>query len=77
MFSIRGGHQCDVADLHARHLLQTLRSTRYGGGVAFQFAQVGSDQKAQAFLAKLDNDPQIGNLIDCTSNYEAVRAGQT
>ncbi|KAF2666724.1 hypothetical protein BT63DRAFT_376145, partial [Microthyrium microscopicum] len=41
-----------------------------GGGVAFQFAQVGNDQKAREFLAKLDEDPVVGNMIDCTSNYE-------
>eukprot|EP00891_Asterochloris_glomerata_P001236 jgi/Astpho2/1236/Aster-07086 len=54
--------------------------------VAFQFAQVtpssvdlwsggfldpvGKDQKAQAFLATLDNDPTIGSNVDCTSYYE-------
>lgn len=38
------------------------------GAVAFQFAQVGNDQKATEFLAKLDNDPQIGNMVDCTSS---------
>ncbi|QDS77455.1 hypothetical protein FKW77_006918 [Venturia effusa] len=43
----------------------------YGpGGVSFQFAQVGNDQKAREFLGKLDEDPSIGQLIDCTSNYE-------
>ncbi|KAK9837841.1 hypothetical protein WJX74_006076 [Apatococcus lobatus] len=45
--------------------------TQYGGGaVAFQFAQVGTDTRAQAFLAQLDNDPEIGNLVDATSYYE-------
>ena len=38
--------------------------------VAFQFAQVGSDMKAQAFLAELDQDPVVGKMIDCTSYYE-------
>ena len=37
------------------------------GAIAFQFAQVGTDKEAQTFLGKLDNDPQIGGLIDCTS----------
>jgi hypothetical protein len=46
-------------------------SQQFGpGGIAFQFAQVGNDQKAREFLAKLDEDPAIGQLIDCTSNYE-------
>ncbi|KAL2048215.1 hypothetical protein N7G274_000126 [Stereocaulon virgatum] len=40
------------------------------GAVSFQFAQVGNDKKAQEFLTELDNDLQVGHLIDCTSNYE-------
>jgi len=40
------------------------------GGVAFQFAQVGNDLKAREFLGKLDEDPVVGKLVDCTSNYE-------
>lgn len=40
------------------------------GAVAFQFAQVGNDQKATEFLGKLDSDPQIGSMVDCTSNFE-------
>ncbi|KAF2486347.1 hypothetical protein BDY17DRAFT_321151 [Neohortaea acidophila] len=44
---------------------------QYGqNALAFQFAQVGNDQKATEFLGKLDNDPQIGSMVDCTSNYE-------
>ena len=31
--------------------------------------QVGKDQKAQAFLATLDNDPTVGKNVDCTSYY--------
>lgn len=42
------------------------------GAVAFQFAQVGTDKPAQDFLAQLDNDPQIGSLIDCTSGRPHV-----
>ena len=33
------------------------------------YLQVGKDQKAQAFLATLDNDPTIGSNVDCTSYY--------
>lgn len=45
------------------------RMPRYGkGAVSFQFAQVGNDQKAKEFLAKLDSDPQVGTLVDCTSS---------
>ena len=31
---------------------------------------MGKDQGAQAFLAKLDNDPVIGRMVDATSYYE-------
>ncbi len=47
-------------------------SRQYGpDAVSYQFAQVGDDQKAQAFLGELDAHPVIGDLIDCTSNFEA------
>jgi hypothetical protein len=46
-------------------------NSRYGpGAVAFEFAQVGKDQKAQAFLGTLDRDPEIGKMVDATSYYE-------
>jgi hypothetical protein len=32
--------------------------------------QVGRDQRAQAFLGKLDKDRYVGDLIDCTSYFE-------
>ncbi|KAL7009820.1 hypothetical protein EMMF5_000728 [Cystobasidiomycetes sp. EMM_F5] len=52
-----------------------LARTRYGpDSISFQFAQVGNDMKAQKFLEELDNHPEIGGLIDCTSNYEAEEA---
>lgn len=42
---------------------------QYGAGaVSFQFAQVGNDLKAREFLGKLDEEPGIGELIDCTSS---------
>lgn len=45
------------------------RNPRYGkGGLSFQFAQVGNDLKAREFLSKLDEDPAIGDIIDCTSS---------
>ncbi|EGC48019.1 transcription factor RfeF [Histoplasma capsulatum var. duboisii H88] len=44
---------------------------QYGpGAISFQFAQVGNDLKAREFLGKLDEEPGIGDLIDCTSNFE-------
>lgn len=46
-----------------------LSRTPYGvGAVSFQFAQVGNDQQATAFLARLDNDPDVGSMVDCTSS---------
>ena len=46
-----------------------LSRSKYGkGGVTFQFAQVGKDLKARDFLNKLDEDPAIGDIIDCTSS---------
>jgi len=54
---------------------QELKRTRYGAdAVSYQFAQVGNDQKATRFLEELDNHPQIGGLIDCTSNFELEQA---
>jgi len=45
------------------------RNPRYGpGAVSFEFAQVGDDMKAREFLAKLDSDPSIGHMVDCTSS---------
>ncbi|KZF26662.1 hypothetical protein L228DRAFT_16400 [Xylona heveae TC161] len=47
------------------------RLPRYGSGaIAFEFAQVGNDLKAREFLGKLDNEPGVGHLVDCTSNFE-------
>jgi hypothetical protein len=54
---------------HNQCMQSTLNGQPLGGGaVAFQFAQVGNDQKATEFLAKLDNDAQIGGMVDCTSS---------
>lgn len=45
------------------------RNPRYGqGAVSFEFAQVGDDLKARDFLGKLDSDPSVGHLVDCTSS---------
>jgi hypothetical protein len=44
-------------------------SRTYGqGAIAFQFAQVGNDLKARDFLSKLDEDPTVGRMVDCTSS---------
>lgn len=53
--------------------------TKYGSnGVAFSFAQIGSDSNATEYLNKLDTHPQIGNIIDCTSEFtiEQTQCGQ-
>lgn len=43
----------------------------YGpGSIAFEFAQVGKDAAAQAFLARLDKHPDVGKMIDATSYFE-------
>ena len=48
---------------------EELARLQYSPGVlALQFAQVGLDSGAMEFLAQLDNDPQVGSLIDCTSS---------
>lgn len=48
-----------------------LNSTPYGPkAVSYQFAQVGTDMSATQFLAALDNDPMVGAMIDCTSDYD-------
>lgn len=50
---------------------QELMKTPYkANAVAFQFAQVGNDLYARKFLAKLDTDPEVGGMVDCTGNYE-------
>ncbi|WWC58172.1 uncharacterized protein I303_100708 [Kwoniella dejecticola CBS 10117] len=52
-----------------------LKRSRYGpDAVSYQFAQVGDDMKAMKFLEELDTHPQVGGLIDCTSNFEAEQA---
>jgi hypothetical protein len=52
-----------------QYAVQAAQRSQYGSGaIAFQFAQVGNDQKATEFLAKLDNDPMVGREVDCTSS---------
>lgn len=52
-------------------ILQTKDAAKreYGPGVvAFEFAQVGIDPGATETLANLDNDRQVGAMVDCTSS---------
>lgn len=58
-----------------RNTNMELQRSRYGAGaVAFQIAQVGNDQDARKFLEKLDNDPVVGGLVDCTSSMLSLTA---
>ena len=62
-----GESPSDVARIIKQASQQVERS--YGkGALAFQFAQVGNDLKAREFLGKLDEEPTIGDIIDCTSS---------
>lgn len=61
----------DILTNVIRNAKDSLARTRYGpGAFAIQIAQVGTDRKAQEFLEKLDRDPIVGRMIDCTSNFE-------
>ncbi len=52
-----------------RQTINTLTSSHYGrGALALQFAQVGNDMKAREFLSELDEEPEIGGFVDCTSS---------
>lgn len=58
-----------------RYAFDTLRQRypQYGaGGLAFEFAQVGNDEAARAFLGKLDEEPTIGPMVDCTSSKFSI-----
>jgi hypothetical protein len=56
-----------------RSAINTLRPTQYGrSALALQFAQVGNDTKARDFLAALDKEPEIGEVIDCTSSKSST-----
>ncbi|KAF7712619.1 Transcription factor RfeF [Penicillium ucsense] len=53
------------------YAVNEMQRAQYGtGAVSFQFSQVGNDTRARDFLSDLDEDPEIGQLIDCTSNFE-------
>lgn len=63
------GEPLDTVANSIRYAISEVSRTPYGrGAVSFQFSQVGNDTKARDFLGSLDEDPQIGNLIDCTSS---------
>ncbi|KAL4891050.1 hypothetical protein BDV59DRAFT_73362 [Aspergillus ambiguus] len=65
------GEPIDTVANSIRYAVNEVSRTPLGrGAVSFQFSQVGNDNKAREFLRSLDEDPTIGNLIDCTSNFE-------
>jgi hypothetical protein len=65
------GEPLDSVAQGIRYATEEVSRTPHGrGAIAFQFSQVGNDTKARDFLGSLDNDPTIGSLIDCTSNFE-------
>eukprot|EP00208_Stichococcus_sp_RCC1054_P008332 CAMPEP_0206152440 /NCGR_PEP_ID=MMETSP1473-20131121/39327_1 /ASSEMBLY_ACC=CAM_ASM_001109 /TAXON_ID=1461547 /ORGANISM="Stichococcus sp, Strain RCC1054" /LENGTH=348 /DNA_ID=CAMNT_0053549999 /DNA_START=127 /DNA_END=1173 /DNA_ORIENTATION=- len=65
-----GKVQSEIAEAK-RHCKRSV----YGvGAIAFAFAQVGKDVGAQKFLATLDNDKDVGGMVDCTSYYELEQA---
>ncbi|KAE8350816.1 hypothetical protein BDV28DRAFT_138393 [Aspergillus coremiiformis] len=65
------GEPLDSVANSIRYAVEEVSRTPSGrGAVSFQFSQVGNDSKARDFLSNLDEDPSIGGLIDCTSNFE-------
>lgn len=74
VITITDGRPTDPPNKDIRAVIKAVsdelaRLDNYGSGVlSLQFAQVGLDSGAMEFLASLDNDPQVGNLIDCTSS---------
>lgn len=66
-----GEHQSATLET-LRYVHSEAQRSGYGsngiGPVAFQFAQVGNDAPATAFLATLDKDPQVKDIVDCTSS---------
>lgn len=64
--SVRGEFQRYIRETMDRFIVRGVRSKV----VSIQIAQIGNDKRAQAYLQKLDTDPDVGSLIDCTSNFE-------
>lgn len=68
-----GESQRDIAGIILNASRELSSNPRVGkGGVAFQFAQVGNDLKAREFLHQLDENREIGDIIDCTSSKLSV-----
>jgi hypothetical protein len=57
-----------------RYAVDELAPTQYGrGAVSFQFSQAGNDLHAREFISKLAEDPNVGQFIDCKSNFEVEK----
>jgi hypothetical protein len=67
------GDKNNIFGVIRRAVRELAQNPRYGrGAVSFQFAQVGNDLKAREFLTTLDEDPEIGQLIDSTSSKSSA-----
>lgn len=63
------GEPTDAVFDTVKYAVNEAGRSQYGpGAIAFQFAQVGNDERAREFLGKLDHDPMVGKLVDCTSS---------
>ncbi|BGP58156.1 hypothetical protein JCM8202v2_005817 [Rhodotorula sphaerocarpa] len=66
-----GGEARDTIVKAIKNAKATLSQTRYGpDALSIQLAQIGNDMGSRAFLEEIDNNPEIGGLVDTTSNYE-------
>ncbi|GAA5979430.1 hypothetical protein JCM11641_005030 [Rhodosporidiobolus odoratus] len=66
-----GGEDRNTLARVIKRTKDALSRTRYGPDtLSVQLAQIGNDMGARAFLEEIDNHPEIGGFVDCTSNYE-------
>ncbi|GAA5972214.1 hypothetical protein JCM8115_003412 [Rhodotorula mucilaginosa] len=66
-----GGEARDTIVKAIKNAKAALSQTRYGAdALSIQLAQIGNDLSARAFLEEIDNHPEVGGLVDTTSNYE-------
>lgn len=67
------GDTKNIFEVIKKAVRELAQNPRYGrGAVSFQFAQVGNDLKAREFLTALDEDPEVGQLIDSTSSKSST-----
>jgi hypothetical protein len=65
-----GQHEHDHKFLRViRQAKDRLARTRYGpDAISFSICAVGNDREAQEFLDQVDSDPQVGGMVDVTSD---------